>query len=86
MAPAQASLSAITLRPHPHLYEINTWVWLEQLSAKLGRAIKLGDVPDAEWDAIAKHGFDVVWLMGVWQRSPESRRITLEDPYELSAL
>ncbi len=79
MAPAQASLSAITLRPHPHLYEINTWVWLEQLSSNLGHPIRLGDVPDSEWDAIASHGFDVVWLMGVWQRSLESRRITLED-------
>jgi hypothetical protein len=80
MAPAQAPTSPITLRPHPHLYEINTWVWLEQLSAKLGRTINLGNVPDAEWDALARRAFDVVWLMGVWQRSPESRRITLEDP------
>ena len=80
MALAQVPALPIALRPHPHLYEINTWVWLEQLSAKHGRAIHLGDVPDTEWDAIAKRGFDVVWLMGVWQRSPESRRITLEDP------
>jgi hypothetical protein len=80
MALVQAPASPIALRSHPHLYEINTWVWLEQLSAKLGRAIKLGDVPDAEWDSLARRGFDVVWLMGIWQRSPESRRITLEDP------
>ena len=80
MALAQVPVAPITLRPHPHLYEINTWVWLEQLAARLGRATRLGDVPDAEWDAIAKRGFDVVWLMGVWKRSPESRRITLEDP------
>ena len=68
------------LRPHPHLYEINTWAWLEKLSAPLGRSIKLADVPDAEWDAIARLGFDIVWLMGVWQRSPESRRIKLGNP------
>jgi len=80
MALAPAPASPVTLRPHPHLYEINTWVWLEQLSATLGRTVKLGDLPDAEWDALAKRGFDVVWLMGVWQRSPESRRLTLEDP------
>jgi Alpha amylase, catalytic domain len=79
MALAQPPASPVTLRPHPHLYEINTWVWLEQLSSKLGRTIRLGDVPDQEWDAIANLGFDVVWLMGVWQRSAESRRITLED-------
>jgi Alpha amylase, catalytic domain len=68
------------LRPHPHLYEINTWSWLENLSAKAGRQIILADVPDAEWDALARLRFDIVWLMGVWQRSPESRRIALADP------
>jgi hypothetical protein len=69
-----------SLRPHPHLYEINTLAWLETLSARLGRVIKLADVPDAEWDALARLGFDAIWLMGVWQRSPESRRIALADP------
>ena len=80
MASAQTPLAPVALRPHPHLYEINTWVWLEQLSTKLGTTIKLGDVPDTEWDSIARLGFDIVWLMGIWQRSPESRRITLDDP------
>jgi hypothetical protein len=27
-------------------------------------------VPSGEWDAIAAYGFDSVWLMGVWERSP----------------
>ena len=27
-------------------------------------------MPPAEWDAIAQYGFDAVWLMGVWERSP----------------
>lgn len=61
-------------RPHPHLYEINTWAWLEELSAKYGRRIPLRDVPAAEWDEIARLGFDFVWLMGVWERSPVGRR------------
>ena len=69
-----------SLRPHPHLYEINAWAWLTQLSRRLGRNIDLATVPDGEWDAIAQLGFDAVWLMGVWQRSPISRSITLEDP------
>ena len=67
-------------RPHPHFYEINTWTWLESLSAKLGRTICLADVPDSEWDSLAGRGFDIVWLMGIWQRSPESRRVALADP------
>jgi len=74
---ASQSARAFSLRTHPHLYEINTWAWLEKLSARAGRLIKLDDVPDAEWDALARLGFDVIWLMGVWQRSPESRRAAL---------
>ncbi len=67
------------LRTHPHLYEINTWTWLEGLSAKAGRRITLAEAPDTEWDRIARDGFDIVWLMGVWQRSEESRQIALAD-------
>ena len=42
--------------------------------------VQLGDVPDGVWDEIASRGFNIVWLMGVWRRSAESRRLTLEDP------
>jgi Alpha amylase, catalytic domain len=52
------------------IYEINTWVWLAELSARAGTSVNLSSVPSAEWDAIAKFGFDGVWLMGVWERSP----------------
>ncbi len=55
---------------YPTLYEINTWVWLAELSRKTGRPVHLGSVPPAEWDTIANYGFDAVWLMGVWTRSP----------------
>jgi hypothetical protein len=55
---------------YPTLYEINTWVWLTELSLGTGTSVDLGAVPSAEWDAIAKFGFDAVWLMGVWERSP----------------
>src|SRR5262245_32405382 len=55
---------------NPSVYEINTWVWLSELTEKGGRPIDLGSVPAAEWDALAAFGFDAVWLMGVWERSP----------------
>jgi hypothetical protein len=55
---------------YPTIYEINTRVWLAELSARAGTAVDLSSVPSAEWDAIAKFGFDGVWLMGVWERSP----------------
>lgn len=55
---------------YPTLYEINTWVWLSELGLKTGTHVDLSSVPSAEWDAIAKFGFDGVWFMGVWERSP----------------
>ena len=73
------------LRNHPQLYEINTWPWLEKLTERAGRQINLGNVPDSEWDSFAQSGFDIVWLMGVWQRSPKSRQIALTDPAHMEA-
>jgi hypothetical protein len=61
---------------HPTIYEINTWVWLSGISVKIGRAVDLGSVPATEWDAIAKFGFEAVWLMGIWERSPASTAIS----------
>jgi len=62
---------------HPFIYEINTWVWLDELSRREGTAIDLASVPASEWDAIAALGFDIVWLMGVWERSPAGIAIAL---------
>ncbi len=60
---------------YPTLYEINTWVWLWDLRRRYGNSVDLGSVPSTEWDAIAAYGFDAVWLMGVWERSPASAAI-----------
>jgi glycosidase len=67
------------LLEHPFIYEINTWVWLDELRARLGKKIGLTGVPSAEWEAIAALNFDAVWLMGVWQRSPVGIAIALEN-------
>ncbi len=64
---------------HPFIYEINTWVWLDALSRREGVAIDLAGVPEREWDALAELGFDAVWLMGVWERSPAGIAIALEN-------
>src|SRR5215471_4871264 len=61
---------------HPAIYQINTWVWLAAIGAKIGHAVDLGSVPTAEWDAIASLGFEAVWLMGVWERSPASAAVS----------
>ncbi len=65
---------------NPTLCEINTWAWLGQLSREAGRRVTLDSVPDAEIERLAALGFDGVWLMGVWQRSDESRRMAREHP------
>jgi hypothetical protein len=52
------------------MYETNTWIWLTDLSQRYGTSLDLSSVPSAEWDAIAAYGFDSVWFMGVWERSP----------------
>lgn len=65
---------------YPSLYEINTWVWLSDLSEKYGKSIDLASVSAAEWDAIAAYGFDAVWLMGVWERSPAGIAIANKNP------
>ncbi len=64
---------------YPFIYEINTWVWLDELRRRLGSPIGLGEVPATEWDAIAGLGFDAVWLMGVWERSPAGISIALRN-------
>ncbi|MHC1725784.1 MAG: hypothetical protein AB9866_07240 [Syntrophobacteraceae bacterium] len=63
----------------PLIYEINTWVWLNELSRRVGRALTLASIPDAEWDNIAALGFDTIWLMGVWERSPAGIAISMQN-------
>lgn len=70
VAETLTSLKRISVWPRfPVSYEINTWVWLSQLSQKYKKRINLASVPPSEWDAIAAYGVDAVWLMEVWERS-----------------
>ena len=36
-------------------------------------------ISDAEWTIMKAHGFDALWLMGIWKESPASRAIARED-------
>ena len=67
-------------RTHPHLYQINTWPWLDALSSAKGRTLRLADVPDAEWDRLAALGFDYIYLLGIWKRSIAGRHLFRTDP------
>ena len=64
------------MRPHPHLYEINTWPWLESLSRRLR------PIADARRRSSTRSGtrsralgIDLVYLMGIWRRSPLGREL-----------
>ena len=61
---------------YPSLYQINTRVWLTDLSRKLGRRARLDDIPDAELDRISEMGFDWVWLLSVWQTGQAAQRVS----------
>jgi glycosidase len=65
---------------YPSLYQINTRVWLTELSRSLGRAATLDDIPDAELDRLARMGFDWVWFLSVWQTGPEAQRVSRSNP------
>ena len=67
------------MRKHPLLLEISAWPWLERLSHEEQRVVTLATVPANRWDRIAEDGFDVLFLMGVWQRSAIGRDIARAD-------
>ena len=60
----------------PSLYQINTRVWLTELSRMAGRAATLNDVPDAELDRLAKLGFDWIWLLSVWRTGSAGQQVS----------
>lgn len=61
---------------YPSLYQINTRVWLTDLSQGLGRPATLDDIPDAELDRLAELGFDWVWFLSVWQTGLAGQRVS----------
>jgi glycosidase len=64
-------------RRHPLLFQFNTCVTLRELGERMGRPATLDDVPDSLLDEIAGYGFDLLWLLGIWQTSPTSRAVSL---------
>ncbi len=70
---------------NPRILEINTWVWLNELTQKHGQAITLQNVSSGEWDEFARLGINYLWLMGVWKRSPAGLKIALQNPAIINA-
>src|SRR5262245_48997471 len=65
---------------YPALYQINTRVWLTELSRALGRHATLDDIADAELDRVAEMGFDWVWFLSVWQTGDAGQRVSRSNP------
>lgn len=87
LADTTSAASAVSVWPrYPFLYEINTWVWLSDLSRRYGKTVDLSSVPATEWDTISAYGFNAIWLMGVWQRSPAGISIANQNKDLLAAL
>ena len=66
--------------PYPSLYQINTRVWLTELSRELSKRATLDDIPDAELDRIKETGFDWIWFLSVWQTGPAAQAISRANP------
>jgi hypothetical protein len=64
---------------HPKIYEINTWPWLNFLSEIYNTNITLKTIPEEIINRNIRL-FDAIWLMGVWERSPASKKIALGHP------
>ena len=65
---------------NPLLYQINTRVWLTELSRMLERTVTLDDIPDSELDRLASLGFDWLWFLSVWQTGPTSQHVSRTNP------
>ena len=54
----------------------STLVWLDQLSKEYGHPIDtLDKIPDQELEKLSSRGFTALWLIGLWERSPASKKI-----------
>jgi len=65
---------------YPSLYQINTRVWLTELSRDLGTTATLDDIPDTALDDVAEMGFDWIWFLSVWCTGEKGRKVSLEHP------
>ena len=84
-APQHTPKEPIIVTPWPHkpfIYQINTWVWLNELSRKYRRPITLESVPDEVLNNLGALQVDCIWLMGIWTRSAAARQSALRYTHE----
>ena len=65
---------------NPSLYQINTRVWLTELSQSLGRAAHARRYSRLRWTVWRAQGFDWVWFLSVWQTGPAAQAMSRANP------
>jgi glycosidase len=73
-------LPTIAAPRYPSLLQVNTRVWLTDLSRRLGRPVTLDDVSDEDLDRLAAPGFDWIWLLSVWQTGRAAQQVSRTNP------
>lgn len=58
------------------LYQIDTRDWLWRCGHERGRPCALDQIPDEHLDRIAALGFDLVYLLGIWQTGPAGAAVS----------
>lgn len=54
----------------------NTYVWLDQIRKKYNLPVyRIDQIPDEELENLRSHGFNGLWLIGLWERSSASAQI-----------
>ena len=65
---------------YPLLLQVNTRVWLTELSRKIKKPVTLDDIPDSELDSIKAKGFDWVWMLSIWQTGIAGKLVSQANP------
>ncbi|MCX5782256.1 MAG: alpha-amylase family glycosyl hydrolase [Elusimicrobia bacterium] len=68
------------------LYEINSRIWLKELTEKYRQKITFDTIPEEEIIYLKDLGFDAVWLMGVWLPSISGRAEVFKHANIMNAL
>ncbi len=68
------------LSRYPSLYQINTRVWLKEMSRGSDRSATLDDISNEELDRLASMGFDWLWFLSVWETGEAGKAISRSHP------
>ena len=61
---------------YPSIFEVNTRVWIRELSRKIRYSTTLDEISDVQLDHLASLGFDWIYLLGVWQTGEYGKNIS----------